>query len=228
MKIRCRNCNTRFDYDKQEGYCPKCGSINEKPVKEKKQRKHRGGCNFWVICLILILILGIGWPVSKVLGTQKYESYRDINMQSQTIALEEKMEISNCNLKLTGTEWHGLHEEKQFLQVGYAMCPNNFMDTQYVKDRTRIYLYADGQYYESYEEPYTLRLLLPEEDPYRKVMQGQHYTGTLEDSKGNLAFVTPEGVQEVYLLLVIYDDAIYDGVVRQPAAKYRLPVEVTK
>ena len=234
MKIHCRNCNTKYDYDKHEGYCPTCGSFNEKPVVEKKEKREKrwepgkGRKKvLWILVLIVILIPVIGLPTARLMTEQKYKGTRMQSVPCTEIQMEEAIELGGVQLKITGTQWHAYDTRNQFLQMEYALGDYPYEYGPRIYGNVDIYLCVDGVYVKQVEDPYGIYATLPQEDPYRKEMREDNYTGHLNEAQGSLAFLVPIEVEEAYILIVEYDGNVSETTVYPAIHKYRMPVEVT-
>lgn len=243
MRLRCRNCETAFDYEKHEGYCPRCGSFNEKPVKPVRVKKEKRNAatgkerrrrlfKRWMIGVVaaLFLLPIAGAPIVKYMGEQTYNEVRADRIETEEAAIGETVEIGEYEYTTLNTEWHAMKIDRQFLRVEYQLHSDLPHPGDRLQYTTKVYLYADGEYVLPYNSAVTLRNQLSEEDEYKDQIYDDKYTAYLNQEYGNLAFITPVDVEEAHLLIVVYDRAD-DGTGSGPplpVQKIRIPVQETQ
>lgn len=242
MRIRCRNCETVFDYEKHDGYCPKCGSFNEKPVKPERRKKEKAWKREvseelrkerlrrrWLIGIfaVLILIPIIGVPVFKYAGEQSYRKLRAQRVEAEEVAIGEAVTIGEYELTVLETEWHAIQTERQLLEVEYKLSSYQNDPGEMLKDTASIYLCADGEYIQPYVGVTALRGQLIVDDEYRNQIYEDEYTAFLDQETGSLALIAPKDAEELYLLIVVYDrnNDSSQSTPRVPVQKIIIPVQ---
>ncbi len=234
MKLRCRNCGTAFDYEKHEGYCPRCASFNDKPEKPVKPAKAAKPAKrrVWqeddeflnvrklILAVALVLIMVLGVPIAGKVAKVQYMKERNHPIPSTEIAIGEELRFDRYKVSILGATVHELTSKNRLLQVEYKGSD------PWVAGVTKVYLYVDGEFQKPYQEVLSFRRLLSDGDPYIDQIKKDSYTTGLELYNGYLGFHIPEEAEEIYLLIVEYDqyDA-RDEMVRQPVQKWKIPIE---
>lgn len=222
MKIVCRNCGKKYDYDECIGICPKCGKYipstsgqstvvtgsNASRKKHKQEhifsnKNHEGLIRNIIIIMIVIICL-VGYPLIRIPANQKdmeefLQSLSNEDLDEATVAPEESFEINGIMLTVSKLQEYAFGDDVPKAPKGwkYMMCEYYYDDPEddYVNPpQTEVYLHYED---DSYLAPTTVYTISDDEEVWEKYQTEIQYA--LNQEQGKIVFMIPEDITEASL-----------------------------
>lgn len=213
MKVRCKNCGNTFSVKKGENVCPYCGTPHGKEKTKTGNRKAK-----WIVIIaaILVLLLILG-RIGVKQGVKLYWQHQWDNPEVEELWWPKGEDVWLWNYTnglmlrpLTDEESPELDlpEGQDLLQYTFSLTFDpmsiNYNDTRYA-DLAEVYMYADGEY------------IMPCSGLAMQNMGCQGsiiYRQKFDASEGQMAFLVPEGAEEIKLVIVEHEIENFNTIVR--------------